>query len=114
MDKGEISIRYMQRYIAHKQNQLDNYEPFTAYVKLSEEMGELAQNMIRGMKRATPENLKGTLEEELCDVIYYTLKLANALDVDIESWIPRKENYNNSRYPSGIEFDPRDESVYKD
>ena len=112
MDKGTITIRYMQRYIAAKQNQLDDYDRDTAYIKLVEEVGELARAIIHGSGHASgPEDLKDTLEEELCDILYYTFKLANAMDVDLEKWIPLKENYNNRRYPSGIVFDPADESV---
>lgn len=46
-------------------------------------------------------------------MLYYTLKLANALDVDLETWIPMKEKNNALRYPCGIDFDPADESVYR-
>ena len=114
MEKGSITIRYLQRYIASKQNQLDDYDQNTAYIKLVEEVGELARAIIhRGGHAAGPDALKGTLEEELCDILYYTLKLANTMGVDLETWVPLKEAYNNSRYPSGIEFDPADESVYR-
>ena len=115
MDKGNITIRYLQRYIAHKQNQLDDYDVDTAYIKLVEEVGELARAFIHGSPRAqSAEQLKGSVEEELCDILYYTLKLANTCGVDMETWIPVKENLNNRRYPSGIEFDPSDTSVYDD
>jgi len=107
MSHGVITIGYMQDYIRKKQNQRDNYEPRKMYIKLSEEMGELARVMIRGEKHAQSEDaFKDTVEEELCDVLYYTLKLANALGVELERWIPAKERYNSSRYPCGIEFDP--------
>ncbi len=111
---GEISIRYMQNYIRAKKGQRDTYEPDMAFVKLTEEVGELARAHIRGKKHATEENLKDTLEEELCDVIYYTLKYANAVGVDLEHWIPKKEEYNSSRYPCGIDFDPKDDGVNKE
>jgi len=107
MKHGSITIGYMQHYIREKQNQRDNYEPRKMYIKLSEEMGELARVMIRGEKHApSAEELKGTVEEELCDVLYYTLKLANTLGVELEDWIPLKEQLNSARYPCGIDFDP--------
>ena len=63
--------------------------------------------MIRGKKHAvSKEEFKDSVEEELCDVLYYTLKLANTLGVELEEWIPAKERYNSSRYPCGIDFDP--------
>ncbi|MBP5270493.1 MAG: hypothetical protein ILO42_06020 [Clostridia bacterium] len=107
MSKGVITIGYMQEYIRNKQGQRDDYEPLKMYVKLSEEMGELARFMIRGKKHAvSKEEFKDSVEEELCDVLYYTLKLANTLGVELEEWIPAKERYNSSRYPCGIDFDP--------
>lgn len=113
MDKGKISVRYLQRYIASKKGQLDNYDPQTMYIKLSEEVGELARHMIRGEKHATgADDLKNSIEEELYDILYYTLMLANKENVDMETWIPLKEDMNNKRYPSGVTFDPEDDSVY--
>lgn len=107
MAHGKITVGYMQNYIREKKNQRDTYEPMKAFVKLSEEVGELARVMIRGQKHATGEaDLKNTVEEELCDVLYYTLKLANALGVEMEGWIPLKEKINSERYPCGIDFDP--------
>ena len=115
MEKGTVTIRYMQEYMKKKQNQLDDYSPEVSMIKLTEEVGELARVMIRGANHAgDADSLKDTVEEELCDVLYYTLKLANALDVDMETWIPLKEKKNALRYPAGIEFDPSDESVYRE
>lgn len=115
MKKGEITIRYMQSYLRKKRNQLDRTgDTHMCFIKLAEEMGELARVMLRGEKQATgADDLKDTLEEELYDILYYTLALANARNIDMETWIPIKEKLNNERYPSGIEFDPKDESVYE-
>lgn len=115
MKKGEITIRYMQAYLRHKRNQLDSTEDTKmCFIKLAEEVGELARVMLRGEKQASgPDDLKDTLEEELYDILYYTLSLANARNIDMETWIPIKEKRNNERYPSGIEFDPHDESVFE-
>ncbi len=114
MKKGEITIRYMQEYLKHKQGQLDHTEDTKmCYIKLAEELGELARIMLRGERQATgPDDLKDTIEEELFDILYYTLCFANAKGIDMETWIPIKEKLNNQRYPSGIEFNPRDESWF--
>lgn len=114
MKKGTITIRYMQEYLKHKQGQFDHTEDTKmCFVKLAEEMGELARVMLRGERHATSaEDLKGSIEEELFDILYYTLAFANATGVDLETWIPLKEAINNKRYPSGIEFDPTDESWF--
>lgn len=115
MKKGEITIRYMQRYLLRKQNQYDcTNDTKMCFIKLAEEVGELARIMLRGEKQATgPDDLKDTLEEELYDILYYTLAFANAKNIDLETWIPVKEKINNERYPSGIEFDPTDDSVFE-
>lgn len=61
MEKGTITIRYMQEYIKRKQNQLDNYSPEVSMIKLTEEVGELARAMIREAGHATSQDdLKGS------------------------------------------------------
>lgn len=110
MEKGTITIRYMQQYLASKEDvdkkRADNLGD-RYFLKLVEEVGELAQVLCRGRRHATGiDDLKGSMEEELYDVLYYTLMLASYNGVDMESWIPLKEELNNRRYPSGVVFDP--------
>jgi NTP pyrophosphatase (non-canonical NTP hydrolase) len=50
--------------------------------------------------------IKGTIDEELWDVIYYALALANCYDIDLERAIKLKEDINNVKYKTGISFDP--------
>ena len=116
MKKGTITIRYMQEYLKHKQGQFDQTENTKmCYIKLAEELGELARVMLRGERCATSEeDLKNSVNEELFDILYYTLAFANAKGIDMETWIPVKEKINNERYPSGIEFDPTDESWFEE
>lgn len=114
MKKGEITIRYMQEYLRHKQGQCDHTEDTKmCFIKIAEEVGELARMLLRGERCATgPDDLKGSINEELFDILYYTLAYANAKGIDMETWIPIKEEMNNIRYPSGITFDPKDESWF--
>lgn len=42
--------------------------------------------------------IKDTLDEELYDVLYYVLALANLYDVDLEECFRLKEEYNKSKY----------------
>ena len=42
--------------------------------------------------------MKGTLDEELWDVLYYTLCLAEAYGIDMEEAIREKEQLNNLRF----------------
>lgn len=42
--------------------------------------------------------MKDTIEEELYDVLYYILCLANVYDIDIEESIYLKEKLNSKKY----------------
>lgn len=44
-------------------------------------------------------------DEELWDVIYYTIAIANLYDIDLEQVIKSKEAMNQSRYPSAVVFE---------
>ena len=44
------------------------------------------------------DNIKGTIEEELYDVLYYILCLANVYDIDLEKSIYLKEKLNAEKY----------------
>ena len=52
-------------------------------LKLIEEFGELAEN-IRKNLRYNGENIKGTIEEELFDIFYYIIAIANDYNIDLE------------------------------
>ncbi len=52
-------------------------------------------------------NIKGTVDEEIWDVIYYALCVANELGVSLDEVIELKENYNNRRYNPEARYDPR-------
>ncbi len=73
-------------------------------MKLIEEVGELAE-VIRKNKRMTDDNIKGTIEEELSDVLYYTAMVANTYDIDLENVFRMKEKYNSKRYGFNIKID---------
>ena len=98
---GSITIKYLQEYIKAKDNNPDLVKDY--FLKLSEEVGELAKVMRKNVEPATDDNIKGTKEEEIWDVIYYALAIANCYDIDLEKWIPVKEDLNNKKYNSGAE-----------
>ncbi len=54
---------------------------------------------------ADGESIKGTVDEELWDVIYYALAIANCYDIDVEKVIKIKEAINNKKYNSPVEFE---------
>lgn len=69
------------------------------FLKLIEEVGELSE-AIRQKKSGQPtlEDLKGTIAEELVDVLYYTLALANQHEVDLGESFELKEQLNRIKY----------------
>ena len=96
-----ITIKYLQQYIKAKDYNPDMKDHY--FYKLSEEIGELARAMRKDMRMADNQ-VKGTIEEEMWDVIYYILALANIYDIDLEEVIPLKEKINNEKYKSGMNF----------
>jgi len=99
---GRISIAYLQSYIKSKDYQPELVKDY--FLKLAEETGELARAMRRNLRPQTPDDIVGTIDEELWDVIYYALAIANCYGIDIESVIPRKAALNAARYPEPVPF----------
>ena len=82
-------------------NQIKDY-----FLKLSEETGELARAIRKNLKPTDDIKIKETVAEELWDVIYYAIAIANCYHIDLEKVIPQKEKLNNDKYNTGIEFNP--------
>ena len=61
-------------------------------------MGLVSLAIFHGQFRGPDEPLNGTLDEELWDVLYYTLCLAEAYGIDMEEAIREKERLNNLRF----------------
>ena len=66
--ENDLTIRKLQeciKSIDHKNNSNDKY-----MLKLIEEVGELAEVIRKNKRREKGETIKGTIEEELQDVLY--------------------------------------------
>lgn len=100
---GVTTVKYLQDYIRQKDYRPEYVKDY--FLKLSEEVGELSRAMRKGLKATSPEDIKGTIDEELWDVIYYTLAIANIYDIDLEKVIKVKEEMNRTRYPSSVKFE---------
>lgn len=74
------------------------------FMKFIEEVGELSE-CIRKDKRMVENNIKGTIEEELYDVLYYIIRLANIYDIDLQKAIFLKEELNAKKYNRKNIFD---------
>ncbi len=68
------------------------------FLKLVEEVGELAEVIRKDEKLGRDSDIKGTIDEELYDVLYYVLALANLYNVDLEKSFVLKEKINGEKY----------------
>ena len=100
---GRISIAYLQSYIKSKEYHPELVKDY--FLKLAEETGELARAMHKGLRPRAPGEIRDTVDEELWDVIYYTLAIANCYGIDLETVIPQKEAINHVRYPGPAPFE---------
>lgn len=78
-----------------------NQRAQTGYMlKLVEEVGELAEAIRKDSRLGKGEatQIKGTVDEELYDVLYYVLAIANLYEVDMERAVVLKEEHNRVRY----------------
>lgn len=92
----DLTIRKLQeciKNIDHKNNMNDKY-----MLKLMEEVGELAEVVRKNNRMQDDQNIKGTIEEELQDVLYYIVCLANVNDIDLQNCIYLKEKINCEKY----------------
>ena len=100
---GKTTVKYLQNYIRQKDCHPELLKDY--FLKLSEEVGELSRAMRKGLKAQNDKDIKGTIDEELWDVIYYAIAIANLYDVDLEQVIKTKSEMNQNRYPSSVIFE---------
>lgn len=82
----------------NKQNNKEKKENIQRLIlKLIEEFGELAES-IRKDSRYTGTNIKGTIEEEVFDIFYYILAIANEYNIDMEDIFKIKDKINEKKY----------------
>lgn len=100
---SEITLENLQKAIKkidHKNNAIDKY-----FYKLTEEVGELAK-VIRNDKRLkNSDSIKNTVEEELYDVLYYIICIANMYEIDLTKCAILKEKLNSEKYGRKSIFD---------
>ena len=101
-----LTLNYLQRAI----NKIDGItvgdsKPSDKYfMKFIEEVGELSES-IRKDKRMSNDEIKGTIEEELYDVLYYVVCLANMYEIDLSECARLKEELNAKKYGRNSIFD---------
>ena len=94
-----LTLNYLQKAIQKVDGiTLGDSKPADKYfMKFIEEVGELSE-CVRKNKRMIDNNIKDTIEEELYDVLYYIVCLANVYDINIEKSIFLKEKINSKKY----------------
>lgn len=100
---GKISVKYLQEYIRAKDFHPELKKDY--FLKLAEEVGELSRAMRKNTLRRDSESIKGTVDEEIWDVIYYAIALANCYGIELEEVIKEKEELNRIKYSSEIIFE---------
>ena len=94
--KQDLTIKDLQKRIkniSHKNRTSEEY-----MLKLMEEVGELAEDVRKNKRMEKGESIKGTIEEELQDVLYYIVCLANINDIDLQECVYLKEKLNCEKY----------------
>ncbi|MEC9487942.1 MAG: MazG nucleotide pyrophosphohydrolase domain-containing protein [Halanaerobium sp.] len=92
----ELTLKGLQQYIKNKDYRPELKDGY--FLKLIEEVGELAEVMRKDLRLDEKKEIKGTVEEELYDVLYYILALANVYQVDLEKVFHLKEAINRKKY----------------
>lgn len=112
-----LTIKKMQKYLKEKYKrtkpeEIGNTQRY--FLKLIEEVGELAE-VIRKDIRMRNKSIKGTIEEELSDVLYYVLVIANTYDIDLEQCFRLKEDLNAVKYGHQLKIDDiqEDNNIWK-
>lgn len=100
---NEMTLKELQKAITkidHKNNAIDKY-----FYKLTEEVGELAKVIRKDKRLVNSETIKDTIEEELYDVLYYVICLANMYEIDLTQCAILKEKLNSEKYNRKSIFD---------
>lgn len=78
----------------HEEGHIEDY-----FYKLVEEVGELGAAMRKNLRDGIDgQTFKGSVEEEIGDVIYYAVCLANLYHIDLSAVIREKEKLNAEKY----------------
>ncbi|HEY3366762.1 MAG TPA: MazG nucleotide pyrophosphohydrolase domain-containing protein [Symbiobacteriaceae bacterium] len=91
-----ITLRDLQAYLKAKDFRPELKHAY--FLKLIEEVGELAEVVRKDRRLSSSDTIKGTIEEELYDVLYYTLSLANVYDIDLTQCFRLKDELNRKKW----------------
>lgn len=101
VNKVEKSMRSMQKEVDDYIGQFKEgyFSPLAMMARLTEELGELARevNHYYGEKPKKSTEEEKTIEEELGDVLFVAICLANSLDIDLQTAHDRVMNKFQTR-----------------
>ena len=96
MLKPGFTLSELQQFIKNK-----DYNPdkgMNYFYKLIEEVGELSEVLRKNKKYTDVGSIKGTIEEELYDVLYYIVAIANIHNINLEECAVKKEELNKEKW----------------
>jgi NTP pyrophosphatase (non-canonical NTP hydrolase) len=96
MEWPDVTLKGLQAYIREFDHRPEMKEKY--FQKLIEEVGELAEAIRKDRRRERGGSIKGTIDEELYDVLYYVAALANLYEIDLENSFRLKEEINQKKY----------------
>ncbi|MGM0559373.1 MAG: nucleotide pyrophosphohydrolase [Myxococcota bacterium] len=86
--RSEMSIREIQEHVDAWISQWDDgyWAPHANLARLTEEVGELAReiNDVHGPKKKKEDEAEGRIADELADILFVVVTLANSLDIDLQ------------------------------
>lgn len=94
--ESKLSLGGLQAYI--KKNDHRPEDKTLYFLKLVEEVGELSETIRKDKRLKETGQIKGTIEEELSDVLYYIAALANAYEIDLETSFKLKDELNKVKW----------------
>jgi len=100
---NDIKISDLQRLIKTLDNGNGTTEEY--FYKLTEEVGELSKAIRKNIRLDKNGNIKGTIEEELYDVLCYVFCIANSYNINLEQCMYMKEKLNAEKYNRKSIFD---------
>jgi NTP pyrophosphatase (non-canonical NTP hydrolase) len=95
-----FSLTDLQEYIKSKDFNPD--QGVNYFYKLIEEVGELSEVLRKNKRMIDSGSIKGTIEEELYDVLYYVVAIANIHNINLEECTFKKEELNNEKWKTRI------------
>lgn len=90
-----MTIREFQDHIKQVDHPMDI---LLSVLKLTEEVGEIAEAVLRIEKKGLTAENKQLLAHEMYDVIHFISQLANHYNIDLEKALIEKDYINSKRY----------------